>query len=150
MPTPAAPAAIASAPTKDVVDVAIAMLRPVVEAAIADTEVSADRALVIVVQDDDATLGEYTFGDAGRTRVNYASYARDKAALAKRERADTSLVRGRAQARGDTELPLIGGVHRRGVTIGVSGAQAWFDEAFGIIVAELVHALEQQRVAGGP
>ena len=56
-------------------------------------------------------------------------------------------MREREQARGTADLPLVGGVHRRGMTIGVSGAQAWFDEAFGVMVAELVHALEQQRAA---
>ncbi len=148
MPTAVEPAAKALTPTKAVVDVAIAMLRPVVEAAIADTEVSADRALVIVVVVDDSTLGEYRFGDGGRTRVDYAAYARDKADVAGRERSDTSLVRAREQALGVTDLPLVGGIHRHGMTIGVSGAQAWFDEAFGVMVAELVHALEHQRVAG--
>jgi hypothetical protein len=141
-----------AAPAKAVVDVAIAMLRPVIEAAIADAEVSADRALVIVMLDRERSeagdsLAEYLFGNAGRTRVDYGAYARDKARIAARERSDTSAVRDREEARGARDLPLVGGIHRRGITLGVSGAQPWFDEAFGVMVVELVHALEQQRAA---
>jgi hypothetical protein len=99
---------------------------------------------VIVVLDGDASLGEYSFGNAVRTPVDYAAYAREKAVVARRERLDTSVVR----ERGAADLPLAGGIHRRDITVGVSGAQPWFDEAFGIIVVELLHALERQRLAG--
>ena len=149
----AAAAGTSVPPNKAVVDVAIAMLRPVVEAAIADTAVSADRALVIVVLDGPGTqpnapLAEYTFGNAGNTRVDYGAYARDKAQLAARERTDTSVLREREAAHRSIDLPLVGGVHRKGLTVGVSGAQPWFDEAFGVIVVEIIHALVEQRRAG--
>jgi hypothetical protein len=103
---------------------------------------------VIVVLDGDASLGEYSFGNAVRTPVDYAAYAREKAVVARRERLDTSVVRERGAARGAADLPPAGGIHRRDITVGVSGAQPWFDEAFGITVVELLHALERQRLAG--
>jgi hypothetical protein len=145
----AAPSVSGSMPGKATIDVAVAMLRPVIEAAIADTDVSADRALAIVVVDgahaDDGPLAEYGFGAAGHTRVDYSVYARDKARIAAHERADTSVVREREAQKGSADLPLVGGVHRRGVTVGVSGAMPWFDEAFGVMLVELVHALDRQR-----
>lgn len=138
------------------VERAIELLRPTVEAAILDPSVSHDRSLVIVVMDpgaeaaDDgegAILGRYAFGRAGEVAVDYERYAVDKARAAWRERCDTSVLRERGAALLSAALPLVGGLHRHGWTLGVSGAVPCFDEALGACLVELLHALALNRPA---
>ena len=138
------------------VERALDLLRPTIEATIADRDVSHDQALVIVVVDpqalpgtafDDAILVQREFGRAGSVDVDYARYAVDKARASWRERCDTSLLRERGGALLSADLPLVGGLHRRGWTIGVSGAQPMFDEAIGSMLVELVSALQSKRAA---
>lgn len=140
-------------------DRAAALLRPSIEAIVDDRSVSFDRALVIVVIDPSASadtggeppvLAQYAFANAGDVDVDYAHYAIGKAVAAHRGGCDTSLLRERAQSRGESELPLIGGLHRRGLAIGVSGAMPVFDEAIGVMFVELVHALQQHRATSEP
>jgi hypothetical protein len=135
---------------------ALDLLQPTIEATIADREVSHDQALVIVVIDpeapagtafEDAILLQRNFGRAGRVAVDYSRYAIDKARASFRERCDTSLLRERGGALLSADLPLVGGLHRRGWTLGVSGATPMFDEAFGAMLIELVTAIQLQRAA---
>lgn len=142
-------------PLRDDVDRAAALLRPFIEAALQDRSLSFDQALVIVVADpeappgtpfDEALLVRHDFGRAGEVDVDYGQYALGKARAAHRERCDTALLRERAAAL-TSELPLVGGLHRRGWTVGVSGAVPHFDEAVGAMFIELVHALRVHRVA---
>jgi hypothetical protein len=143
-----------SSQARDDVERAIALLRPFIEQTILDRDVSPDQALVIVVVDpgaspetafEDAILSIHPFGSAGRTEVDYSRHALDKARTSSRERCDTSVVRERGSALLTADLPLVGGVHRHGWTLGVSGAVACFDEAIGAIVIDLLHAIETQH-----
>jgi hypothetical protein len=136
------------------VERAVAFLRPTIEAAILDPSVSHDRSLVIVVMDPNATagddgegvvLGRFAFGRAGEVAVDYEGYAVDKARAAWRERCDTSVLRERGAALLSAALPLVGGLHRHGWTLGVSGAVPCFDEALGACLVELLHALALHR-----
>lgn len=136
------------------VDRAIALLRPCIEGAIADRSVSHDQSMVIVVLDPQAPrdapvreviLRRYDFGRAGEVEVDYERYAREKAQASLRERCDTSTLRERGSALLTTDLPLVGGLHRRGWTLGVSGAVPAFDEAIGAMVIELLHAFATHR-----
>lgn len=136
------------------VERAIELLRPTVEAAILDPNVSHDRSLVIVVMDpaaeagdggERAILGRYAFGRAGEVAVDYERYAVDKARAAWRDRCDTSVLRERGAALLSAALPLVGGLHRHGWTLGVSGAVPCFDEALGACLVELLHALALHR-----
>jgi hypothetical protein len=138
-------------------DRAIALLRPFVEALLHEPGVSNDRALAVVVLDpaapegttfDEAVVATYAFGRAEQASVDYARYALDKARASYRERQDTSVLRERDAALLTADLPLVGGLHRRGWTVGVSGALPAFDEAVGAIIIDLLHALHAHHAAG--
>lgn len=139
-------------------DRAMALLRPAIEALIADATISPEGALAVVVADtsrpevpfDDAVLGRYAFGRIGRCELDYERHALDKARASHRERCDTSVLRGNASALLTADLPFAGGVHRRGWSIGVSGAVPGFEEAIGAMASELLHAIVRHRVADAP
>jgi hypothetical protein len=132
------------------VERAMALLRPFIEATIADPAVSRDQSLVIVVADPaaaphvpigEAILSRHAFGRAGRVDVEDERHALDKAQASHRERCDTSILRERGSALLTADLPLAGGLHRRGWTLGVAGAVPAFDEAIGACAVEVLHAL---------
>ncbi len=141
------------------VDRAVGLLRPMIESMIRNPDASFDSALHVVVLDprapegtpfEEAILGGYNFGAAGKVDVDYAAHARDKARHSYRGKADTSALRDAAAGIGSHEaLPLIGGVHEHGWTLGVSGAQPWIDEGVGHMLADLLRALELQRALTG-
>jgi len=144
---------------RDDVERALDLLQPTIEAAIAEREVSHDQALVVVVVDpaaeegapfEESILVQRGFGRAGRVAVDYTRYAVDKARASLRERCDTSLLRERNGALLSAELPLVGGLHRKGWTVGVSGAVPAFDEALGAMVIELVCALQSMHAQRTP
>ena len=146
-------AAAVHGPRRDV-ERALDLLQPTIEAAIADRDVSHDQSLVIVVLDpsaahdtpfDDAILVERKFGRAGRVAVDYGRHALDKARASHRERCDTSALRERGAALLSADLPLVGGLHRHGWTIGVSGAVPAFDEAICAMLIDLACALQSLR-----
>jgi hypothetical protein len=127
-----------------------------IEAAIADRDISHDQALVVVVVDKDAPAGvafedailvQRGFGRAARADVDYARHALDKARASHRDRLDTSLLRERGGALLSADLPLVGGLHRKGWTVGVSGAVPAFDEAIGGMLIELLVAIQAHRAA---
>jgi hypothetical protein len=144
--------------TRRIADRSIELLRPFIEATIVEPGVSHDRALVIVLVDpaardgtpfEEAILARYAFGRAGEVSVDYARHALDKARASYRERLDTSVLRERDAALLTADLPLVGGLHRRGWTVGVSGAAPAFDEAIGAIVIDLLHALQTHGASAG-
>jgi hypothetical protein len=156
---PHAPFRGTAASAREDVERAMTLLRPAIEATIADPAVSHDGALVIVVMDpavpphtpfDEAILARHAFGRAGTVDVDYERYALDKAQASFRERCDTSILRERGSALLSHELPLVGGLSRRGWTLGVSGAVPAFDEAIGGVVIELLHALQSLHAAVDP
>jgi hypothetical protein len=136
-------------------DQAVGLLRPMIEAIIGSQEASFDRALHVVVLDprvppgtafDEAILGAYDFGASGRVDVDYGMYARAKARCSYEGKADTSVLRDARVGIDDADsLPLVGGVHVHGWTLGVSGAQPWIDEGIGHMLADLLRTLELQR-----
>jgi len=134
---------------------AIALAEPTLKALLAAPGVSGERVLHIVVLDpalphgaraEGAVLHEHSIGDPQRWGADYAGYARAKAALAWRLQRDSQQVQDDSPhllVRGDTLLG--GGIARKGLVIGVSGAHPWYDAACAGIVAELILALAQQR-----
>ena len=147
---------LASRQARDDVERALSLLAPFIEATILDREVSHDQALAIVVADpsappgtpfDDALLATHSFGRAGACDVDYSRYALEKARTSHRDRCDTSVLRERGSALLTADLPLVGGLHRHGWTLGVSGAVPAFDEAIGAIVIDLLVALGSQHAA---
>lgn len=142
---------------------AIALAVPTLDALLSTEGVSGERVLHIVVIDpccepatsrEAAVLHEHSIGDPARWGADYAGFARAKAVLAWRLQCDSQRVQDEAPhrlARGDTLLG--GGIIRKGLVVGVSGAHPWYDTACAGIVAELILALAQQRArdlrAGG-
>lgn len=134
---------------------AIALAVPTLNALLATEGVSGERVLHIVVIDpccepgrarEAAVLHEHSIGDSARWGADYAGFARAKAMVAWRLQCDSQRVQDEAPhrlARGDTLLG--GGIVRKGLVIGVSGAHPWYDAACAGIVAELILALAQQK-----
>jgi hypothetical protein len=135
---------------------AIALALPTLRALLDTPGVSGERVLHIVVIDpacdphrspaDDAVLHEHTLGDPAHWGADYRSFARAKARLAWKLGRDTQQVQDEFPhllARGDTLLG--GGIVRKGLVVGVSGAHPWYDAACAGIVAEVILALAQQR-----
>lgn len=134
---------------------AIALAEPTLRALLAAPGVSGEGVLHIVVLDpctrpqdagDAVVLHEHSIGEPDGWGADYAAFARAKARLAWRLAVDAQRIQDDAPhllARGDT---LLGGaVVRKGLVVGASGAHPWYDAACAAIVAELVHALAQQR-----
>jgi hypothetical protein len=95
---------------------------------------------------DDAILHERSFGDRSRWDAPYDEFARAKARLAWRCRMDSALVQTRFPhllVQGD--ILVGGGVHRHGITVGISGLDPWYDEAMAAAIAGLLRAAAQVR-----
>jgi hypothetical protein len=97
---------------------------------------------------EQAILYEESFGDIARWDADYAGFARAKARLAWTAQRDSQIARDSAPhllVSGDTLLG--GGVYIDGMTVAVSGMQAWFDEALAASVAWFLRALAKRQVA---
>jgi hypothetical protein len=124
---------------------------PMMMPALRDRSVSGTGFLCIVVMDpglqpgdcsfDEAVLLEHAIGDRREWDADYAGFARAKAALSWRLGHDGHAVQSmRAhRLRGGDSL-LWGGVCLEGITVGVSGAQPWWDEAFATCIAAHLRA----------
>ena len=91
---------------------------------------------------EDAILHEHSVGDRARWDADYAGFARAKARLAWRTGMDSQVVQARFPhllEQGDTLL--WGSVARDGIVVGVSGANAWYDEAFAGAIALCLRAV---------
>jgi hypothetical protein len=135
---------------------AVALALPTLRALLETPGVSGERVMHIVVMDpacvphatpaEDAVLHEHSIGDPARWGADYRSFARAKARLAWKLGRDTQQVQDELPhllAGGDTLLG--GGIVRKGLVVGASGAHPWYDAACAGIVAELILALSQQR-----
>jgi hypothetical protein len=155
----------------DAARAAIAMALPMIEAAMTDAQVCGSGFLYIVVLDPglrpgevefaDAVLTEHAVGDRSTWDADYAGFARAKAKLSWESGMGSHEVQsGRTHALRHGDSLLWGSVCLDGIVVGVSGAHAWFDEAFATAVAANLRAIAKQRhaaaigagqwVAGGP
>jgi hypothetical protein len=138
---------------------AVALALPLIEPAMREPGVCGSGFLVIVVMDpalgpadcrfEDAVLLEHCIGDRTRWDADYAAFARDKARLAWRcGRASGELAEERPQGLRSGDTLLRGAVCLDGIVVGVSGAEAWWDEAFATTVAAALKAIaKEQQVA---
>lgn len=137
---------------------AVALALPAIEAAVRDPAVSGGGFLCIVVLDpglapgdaefDEAVLVEHAVGDRARWDADYAAFARAKARLAWQTGADGHRLQAlQPQRLVDGDSLLWGGVWLEGIVVGVSGAFAWWDEAFATTVAANLRAIAKQRHA---
>lgn len=137
---------------------AIDMALPMIEPALRDPSVCGSGFLVVVVLDpgiapgqasfDDAVLVEHCIGERSRWNADDAGFARAKARLAWQHGVDSCRVqntRPHALHKGDS-LPW-GSVCLDGIVVGVSGAEAWWDEAFTTAVAANLRAIAKARHA---
>ncbi|MGE5450688.1 MAG: hypothetical protein ACM3VZ_02435 [Acidobacteriota bacterium] len=137
-----------AAAARRAVDMALLMIRPLVS----DPEICGAGFLHVVVMKpgsspqshtfEEAILLEHTLGDPAHWDADYAGFAKAKARLSWESGLDGSVVQAlypHRLKRGDTLLT--GGICLDGITVGVSGAHPWYDEAFGMAIAANLRAL---------
>lgn len=137
---------------------AVQMALPMIEPALREPGVCGSGFLVIVVMDpalqpgdapfDEAVLVEHCIGDRTKWDADYAAFARSKARLAWRHGMSSAYLQAhRAHALREGESMLWGSVCLDGIVVGVSGAEAWWDEAFATTVAANLRAIAKERHA---
>lgn len=125
---------------------AVAMVMPMIVAAMADPRVGESGFLHIVVMDpgarpgvdapEDAILYEESVGDRAAWDADYAAYARAKAGISWRTGLDSHTVcETRPHLLRPADGTVWGSVVVDGIVVGVSGANPWFDEAFAGAIA---------------
>jgi hypothetical protein len=137
---------------------AIELALPMIEPTLSDAAICGSGFLSIVVLDpalapgecefEDAILAEHDLGERARWDADYAAFARAKARLAWFSGQDGHLVQSlqpHSLRAGDSLL--WGGVCLDGIVVGVSGAHAYFDEAFATAIAANLRAIAKQRHA---
>lgn len=137
---------------------AITLALPMIEPAMREPGVCGSGFLVIVVMDpalqpdqcvfEEAVLLEHCIGDRSRWDADYAGFARAKARLSWCSGLGSSEIqhaRAHTLRRGDSLL--WGSVCLDGIVVGVSGAEAWWDEAFATAVAANLRAIAKERHA---
>ncbi|NEX60365.1 hypothetical protein [Noviherbaspirillum galbum] len=136
---------------------AVGMAMPLIEEAMKHKEVGESGFLYIVVMDplrkpgtcsfEEAILYEHAVGDRSKWDADYAGFARAKARVAWRTGLDSHVVQElypHLLAPGDTVL--WGTAIVDGIVVGVSGANAWYDEAFAGTVAMCMRAIARAGV----
>ena len=137
---------------------ALQLAAPMIEAALPDREVCGSGFLYIVIMDpalgpdevdfEQAVLLEHGFGDRSRWDADYAAFARAKARITWQRGVDSHRLQGEQPHRlraGDSLL--WGSACLDGIVVGVSGAHAWFDEAFALAIAANLRAIAQRSHA---
>jgi hypothetical protein len=134
-------------------------LAPMLEKLLADSAVSGEHAMHLVVMDpgadpgtpfDDAILAERSFGDAARWQADYRAYARAKARLAWRERMSLrTLFADHPERLRDGDIRVEGAVRSGRWIVGASGAQAWYDHAIATIAIALFDAATEHAQKSG-
>lgn len=136
---------------------ALEMALPLIEPLMSQADVVGSGFLYIVVMDpavdpaagadfDGAVLLEHAVGDRSKWDADYAAFARAKARLAWRTRRDGQQVQSSSPhllREGDTLLT--GAVCLDGIVVGVSGAHAYYDEAFATCIAGCLRAVAKHR-----
>lgn len=144
--------------TKDTARQAVELCLPTIEASMQSREAGASGFLYIVIlkpgftPDDgsfaDAILYEHPVGDTSKWDADYGDYARRKAELSWRSGLDTRVLqqtKPHLLAGGDSLL--WGGIVFNDITIAVSGADPWYDEAFAGSIALFLIALARKQLA---
>jgi hypothetical protein len=88
------------------------------------------------------------FGDKEKWDADYGEFARAKAKVAWKTGMDGHIVQEiKPHLLGAGDTVLWGSVVVDGITVAVSGADAWFDEAFAGTIAVCLRALAKQGIA---
>jgi hypothetical protein len=142
---------------RDCAEKAVEMSLPMIEEAMKKKEVGESGFLYIVVMDpaltpqytsfEEAILYEYAVGDRSKWDADYAAFARAKARVAWRTGMDGHVVQElRPYMLTAKDTVLWGSVAMDGIVVGVSGANAWYDEAFAGTVAMCLRALAKAGI----
>jgi hypothetical protein len=136
---------------------AVQLCLPSIDASMQSQEAGASGFLYIVIMRpgftpahgsfSDAILYEHAVGDTSKWDADYGHFARGKAELSWRTGMDTHSVQQHKPyllQQGDSLL--WGGVVTHGITVAVSGADPWFDEAFAGSIAMFLRALAKQAL----
>jgi hypothetical protein len=137
---------------------AVGMAMPLIEEAMKLKEVGESGFLYIVVMDpsctpadssfEEAILYEHAVGDRSKWDADYAGFARAKALVSWRNGMDGHVVQElRPHLLRERDTVLWGGVVVDGITVAVSGANPWYDEAFAGTVAMFLRALAKAGIA---
>jgi len=144
---------------QDAVERGFDALAPLLDRMLADSAISAEHAMHVVVMNpeadprtpfDDAILAERSFGDSARWEADYAWYARAKTRLAWREQMSlrTLYAKHREPLR-DDDIRVEGAVRQGRWIVGASGAQPWYDHATAAIAIALFEAAIEHAREGG-
>lgn len=144
---------------QDAVERGFDALAPLLDRMLADSAISAEHAMHVVVMNpdadprtpfDDAILAERSFGDSARWEADYAWYARAKTRLAWREQMSlrTLYAKHRERLR-DDDIRVEGAVRQGRWIVGASGAQPWYDHATAAIAIALFEAAIEHAREGG-
>jgi hypothetical protein len=141
-----------------IVEETLDVMAPMIERVIANSAISAEHALHVLVMDptadagvafEDAILIERSYGDPALWKADYAWYAREKTRVSWRERRSLRTLLSRCPERlQEGDIRVEGAIRAGSWVIGVSGAQPWYDHAIASTAAHLLDAaLAQASVA---
>lgn len=138
---------------------ALSMASPMIEAAIQDRRVCGAGFLHVVVMDPALRPGEVPFeaaillekslgGDPSGWDADYAAFARAKARVTwQASQGSHVLQAGSPHLLREGDSLLWGSACLDGIVVGVSGAEAWYDEAFATAIAACLRAVAKERHA---
>ena len=137
-------------------ELAIELVMPMIRAGLDTGRIGASGFLYIVIMDpallpgdcsyEQAVLHEYAVGNCQEWDVDYARYAHEKARVCWRwQRSGHQLRACSPHVLRPADAGVWGGVWLDGITVGVSGADPWFDEAVGLSVAAFLRAIAKQH-----
>jgi hypothetical protein len=142
---------------RDAAEKAVRLSLPMITEAMKLKEVGESGFLYIVVMDplrtpanssfEEAILYEHAVGDREKWDADYAGFAKAKAHIAWRTGMDSHVVQElRPHLLTANDTVLWGSVVVDGIVVGVSGANAWYDEAFAGTVAMCLRALSKAGI----
>ena len=136
---------------------AVKLTMPMIEQAMKNPFIGESGFLYIVIMDpamtpvqtdfEQAILYEHAVGDVARWDADYAGFARAKARVSWRTGLDSHTVQeSRPYLLTAHDIVLWGSTLLDGITVSVSGANPWYDEAFAGCVAMCLRALAKANV----
>lgn len=140
---------------------AVALARPMFNAALSNARVGESGFLHVVIMNPlarpgqcdfaSAILHEESLGDSAQWDADYGAFARGKARLSWRTGLSSHEVLAlKPHLLLAKDLSVWGSVCVDGIVVAVSGANPWYDEAFAATIAALFKAVVQGRREGMP
>ncbi|HLU00862.1 MAG TPA: hypothetical protein VKZ70_14105 [Burkholderiaceae bacterium] len=142
-------------------EIAVDLVLPMIQAGLESKRIGESGILHIVVMNpaarpqdcsfEAAILHEYSVGDRNAWDADYALYAREKARICWQYQRNGHEVRACSPHLLSTNHTGVwGGIWLDGISVGVSGADPWYDEAIAYAVAAAIRAVAKQRALQQP